>query len=315
MDIPHSAISLRQLRYLVEVADAGSFVAAAELTHVAQPALSRQIALLEAQVGARLLERSRKGVALTPAGVHLCGLARSMLVQLGSVQKELRSDKKRPAGVVNVALPPSVASMLVPRVVRELEARYPGVELRIADGLSLENGRSLEAALIDFGIVPTAAELAGVEYEPLVEESLFLVEPRRKSLRVPATVALDQVARLKLILPPRTFHTRRVIDEAARTSRVALNIGYEQSSVMTIVSLVRDGLGATIANSPAVDQYWAPGAVTARRIVKPEIKRTVSLARSSKRPLSPAAEAVYEVVRHLAIEAVNDGRWQGTRLS
>jgi LysR family nitrogen assimilation transcriptional regulator len=315
MDLLHSAISLRQLNYLVAVADAGSFSAAALQAHVAQPALSRQIAMLEAHVGLRLLHRSHKGVALTEAGVRLYNLARSTLERLGSLGTELRASEKQPAGVVNIALPPSVASMLVPQVVRELEARYPGIVLRVEDGLSLENGRSLESALIDFGIVPAADELVDVDYEPLVRESLLLVERRTDVRRLPATIPFDQVARRKLILPPRSFHTRRVIDDVAHAARRTLVIGYEQRSVTTIMSLVRDGLGATIANSPAIEQFGTPDTIVARRIVRPEIARTMSLARPSKRTLSFAAEAVYDVVKRFATEAVKSGRWEGAPLS
>lgn len=314
MDHLSSAISLRQLHYLVAVADAGSFSAAAGQTHVAQPALSRQIAMLEAQVGLLLLDRSRKGVTLTEGGVRLYNLARSMLERLDSVQTDLRASEKRPAGVVNIALPPSLASMLVPKVVRELDSRYPEIILRVEDGLSLENGRSVEAALLDFGIVPTADELVDVEYEPLVRESLLLVERRIASRKVPATITFGQVATLRLVLPPRTFHTRRVIDDVARTSRLTLNIAYQQQSVTTIMSLVRDGLGATITNSPAVQQFWPPGTVSVRRIVRPEITRTISLARHSARPLSFAAQAVYDLIKRFSIEAVREGRWQGTLL-
>jgi LysR family nitrogen assimilation transcriptional regulator len=314
MDLLRSAISLRQLHYLVAVADAGSFSTAAARTHVAQPALSRQIAMLEGQVGLRLLNRSRKGVTLTEGGVRLYNLARSMLERLGSVQSELRASEKRPAGVVTLALPPSVASMLMPKLVRDLDVRYPNVILRVEDGLSLENGRSLEGALLDFGIVPTADELVDVDYEPLVRESLLLVARRSAARRVPATITFDQVAGLKLILPPRSFHTRRVVDDVAHASHLKLNIAYEQRSMATIVSMVRDGLGATITNSPAVEQFWTPGAVIARRIVKPDITRTISLARPSKRTLSFAAQAVYDVVKRFAIEAVREGRWQGIPL-
>jgi LysR family nitrogen assimilation transcriptional regulator len=314
MDHIGSAISLRQLHYLVAVADAGSFSAAAAQTHVVQPALSRQIAMLEAEIGLRLLDRSRKGVTLTEGGVRLYNLARSMLERLGSIKTELRASEKRPAGVVNIALPPSVASMLVPRVVREIEVRYPDIILRVEDGLSLENSRSLEAALLDFGLVPTAAELVDVEYEPLVRESLLLVQRRVASRKVPATITFGRVAALSLILPPRTFHTRRVIDEAAHAARLRLNIAYQQQSVTTIMGLVRDGLGATITNSPAVQQFWPSSAVSARRIVRPEITRTVSLARHARRPLSFAAQAVYDLVKRCAMEAVRDGRWQGKPL-
>jgi LysR family nitrogen assimilation transcriptional regulator len=314
VDRLRSAISLRQLHYLVAVADAGSFRAAADQTHVAQPALSRQIAMLEMHVGLLLMDRSRKGVTLTEGGVRLYNLARRMLERLGSIELELRASEKQPAGVVTVALPTSVASMLVPRVVRELELRYPDVILRVVDGLSLENARSLEAALIDFGLVPTADALADVHYEPLVRERLLLVERRSASRPVPATITFGQAARLKLVAPSRSFHTRRLLDAIAHASNLTLNIACEQRSLTTIMSLVRDGLGATIPHSPAAEEFWAPGAVRARRIVRPEITRTMSLARPAERPLSFAAQAVYDVLKRFMIEAVKRGHWQGTLL-
>jgi DNA-binding transcriptional LysR family regulator len=162
--------------------------------------------------------------------------------------------------------------------------------------------------------VPTADELADVEYEPLLRERLLLVERRSVSRPVSATITFGQAARLKLVLPPRSYQTRRLLDAVARESNLTLNIAYEQQSLTTIMSLVRDGLGATIANSPAAEQFWAPGAVCARRIVRPEITRSISLARPAKRPLSFAAQAVYDVLKRSVIEAVKKGRWQGTLL-
>ena len=314
MDLHRSAISLRQLHYLVAVADAGSFSAAANQTHVAQPALSRQIAILEAQVGLRLLNRSRRGVALTEGGARLYNLARTTLERLDSVQTELQTSAKRPAGGVTVALPTSLASMLVPNVMRELEARFPEIVLRVEDGPSPERGRSLETAIIDFGIVPAADELIDVDYEPLVREPLLLVEKRNGARRVPRTIAFDQIATIRLIMPPRTFHARRVVEDAAHLAHHGLTIAHEQRSMTTIVSLVRAGLGGTITNSTAVDQFWTANAVTVRRIVRPEITRTISLAWPARRPLSVAARAVYDLVKRRAVEAVNDGRWQGTLL-
>jgi LysR family nitrogen assimilation transcriptional regulator len=198
--------------------------------------------------------------------------------------------------------------------VRELELRYPEIVLHVDDGPSPENGRSLENAIVDFGIVPAADELVGVDYDPLVRESLLFVERRSGPRRMPRTVTFGQVAKRKLIMPPRTFHTRRVVEDVALLTHCKLNIVHEQRSVTTIMSLVRAGLGGTITNSPSVDQFWAPGAVTVRRIVRPEITRTISLAWPVNRTLSLASRAVYDIVKDLAVEAVRNGRWQGTLL-
>jgi LysR family nitrogen assimilation transcriptional regulator len=314
MDLVRSGISLRQLHYLVAIADAGSFSAAAEETHVAQPALSRQIANLEAQVGMRLLDRSRNGVALTQGGMRLYSLARSTLERIGSVQAELRMAANRPAGAVAIALPTSLASMLVPSVVPALKAHYPEIVLRIDDGATPDIGRCLEAGTVDFAIVPAAEELRDVDYEPLVRESLLLVERRHGSRRVSRTIAFDRVAKLNLVMPPRMFHLRRVVEDIAHVKHHKLNVVQEQRSVTTIMSLVRAGLGGTITNSPAVHQFWLAGAFTVRRVIRPEITRTISLAWPARRPLGLAGRAVYDVVKGRAVEAVKEGRWQGVLL-
>jgi len=304
-------ISLRQLRYLVAVSDAGSFSAASVRTHVAQPALSRQIAMLEASVGTCLLQRSRKGVTLTESGLRLYGIARGMLERLSHVRAEITSGPDVASGVVTIALPPNVASMLVPKLVRELERCHPHVELRVEDCSSLERGRSLQAASIDFAVVPVGSALVDVAYDLLLRESLLLVERRNGGSVGPATVSLAHAARVRLALPPPWFHTRHVIDEAARETGLSLNIAYEQHSVTTIASLVREGLAATITNSPAVEQLFRHGTVRARRIVNPAITRLVALARPSDRALGLAAQVTYGILRRLALDAVREGRWQG----
>jgi len=122
MDLLRSAISLRQLHYLVAIADAGSFSAAADQTHVAQPALSRQIALLEAHVGLRLLHRSRKGVALTEGGVRLVGgllLVERALARV--LDAERRGDHRDLAQAIAVGgLPEHARDARVHRQAREL---------------------------------------------------------------------------------------------------------------------------------------------------------------------------------------------------
>ena len=95
--------------------------------------------------------------------------------------------------------------------------------------------------------------------------------------------------------------------EAPAVSILAVLTGAPGSTPAVAILLT---LGATITNSPAVEQFWPPGAVSVRRIVRPEIARTISLARPSQRPLTIAAQAVYDVIERFAIEAVRDGRWQ-----
>ena len=308
MDIERSPITLRQLHYFVAVADRSSFTRGAEAIHVAQPALSRQIASLEGLVGVRLLLRTRKGLSLTEAGKRLYEVARSVLERIEGVQAEIGSSVREPAGVVRIALPITVAAMLVPMLVREVEKRYPGIVLRIQDGLSFEGASQLEDGQLDLGLLPNADEFAGLVSEPLLREDLFLVRRKEAGARLSKTISIRQLVKLPLVMAPRSQHLRRFIEQAANEQRLELNLRYEQHSATTIAAFVADGLAATIANSPAVSDFWRPGTVVAQPI-RPALRRVVSLAWSVGRPLGFAALAVSQVVKDLALRSVREGRW------
>ena len=111
------AMTLKQLRYLIAIAEAGSFSAAARDSYIAQPALSRQIGLLESELEMQLLERRHGGTELTDAGRRLYEIARSVIQKVDSVKDELESTRGNPKGRVAIAIPVSAASLLLPEIV------------------------------------------------------------------------------------------------------------------------------------------------------------------------------------------------------
>lgn len=299
-------MTLKQLRYLIAIAEAGSFSAAARRAYIAQPALSRQIGLLESELELQLLERQHDGVALTDAGRQLYEVARSVVQKLDSVKDELTSTRGDPKGHVSISIPATASALLLPEIISRAAEKFPSIALTVCDGLTREGGQAIELGKVDFGVLPNAEELQHVAAEPIFVEDLYWVGHGEGE---EAPISLAEAGATRLVMAPRALHLRRRIEQAAMEAGVVLNVAYEQQSTPGIASLVRSGLAATISNWPPLLELFQP--TTARLIVEPRITRTVSIAYSVHRPLSFAASCMRDLVRSLLVEAVNSGRWRG----
>ncbi len=300
-----------QLRYLTAIVEAGGYVAASRELNIAQPALSRQIKELEYEVGARLLDRGRHGASLTDVGQRFYNRARSILEQIEIARNEAQNRTSDPVGEVRVALPMTVTGLLAPKLVQRIENEYPGVSIGIVDGLGNQSGQVIETGQVDFGVMPNAEHLKYTDFTPILEEFLYLVTRRDGAEARPRTVTLRQVERMRLVMPGREFQLRRCVEEAVARAGRTLPVRYEHHSFTTILSFVRSGLAAAILNWPAVYELWQSGLVDARRIVKPNLSRSISLAVPANRPLTDAARVTYRAMRQLLIEEMETGNWKG----
>ncbi|KAF1052889.1 MAG: HTH-type transcriptional regulator GltC [Stenotrophomonas maltophilia] len=300
-------MTLKQLRYLIAIAEAGSFSAAARKAFIAQPALSRQMGMLESELEVQLLHRQHDGVDLTDAGRRLYEVARSVIQKVDSVKDELVSTRGNPRGRVSIAIPVTSSALLLPAIIQRAREKFEGIELLVRDGMSKEGGEAIELGKVDFGIVPNAEELEGVIAEPIFIERLYWVG-RSEQSGLGESISLAEAVAQPLVMPPRSLHLRRRVEQAAMAAGVELNVRYEQQSAYGISGLVASGLAATISNWPPID---AAAHSLARRIVEPELLRTVCIAHSAHKPLSFAASCIHDMVRELLIEVVQDGRWKG----
>ncbi|EJT83249.1 LysR family transcriptional regulator [Pseudomonas putida S11] len=257
-------MTLKQLRYLIAIVEAGSFSNAARHAFIAQPALSRQIGLLESELEMQLLARQHDGIELTDAGRQLYEVARSVIQKLDSVKDELKSSRGNPKGHVAISIPATASALLLPAIITQAQARFPGIKLTVWDGLSREGGQAIELGKVDFGVVPNAEELAHIVAEPVFSEDLYWVGlPAHGPDDSPITLA--EAASSRLVMPPRSLHLRRRIEQAAMETGVALDSSYEQQSAPGIASLVRAGLAATISNWPPLLDLAAPAERAADR--------------------------------------------------
>jgi LysR family nitrogen assimilation transcriptional regulator len=291
-------MDIRQLKYFLAVASAKSLTKASERLHLAQPALSQQILRLEEEIGERLLLRHSRGVELTEAGARLESHARAILEQIDAACQDLRDFKGEPRGRIRLGMPRSASGLLVPGIFRELERRWPRVQLVLSEGLSEGMNQLLFEGRLDLALTFKREESKWITYDPLMSEKLcFLVRgaPPAQGRPFP-TMSLQQVAKQPLVLPTLPHGVRELVEQAARKSGVKLHVSYEVDSVPVIIEMVEEGIGATVLPFGSFTKALGAGKLRAARIVTPEIERVLFLAHAAKATRSKAFVAVRELL-------------------
>jgi len=296
-------MDLRQLEYFVRVAELGSFTRASIALDIAQPALSRQVRLLEVELRQNLLVRNGRGAAPTEAGKLLLEHARGILHQVERAREELGRVRGALAGRVAIGLPPSLARVLTVPLTRAFRQQMPDAQLSISEGLSVTMQEWLVNGRLDIAVLYNAQPANGIEATPLVDEDLMLVQPRPPGLPEdppPPPITLQEVARLPLVIPSRPNAIRMHVEAEMAAIGCRPTIALEIDGVSAILDLVADGAGHAILSRNAVASSVKPSAFTVRAISQPPLRTRLSLATSSARPATLTQQATMELVRATA---------------
>ena len=291
----------RRLYSFVRVVDAGSITRAADLLHIAQPALSQQMTALESLFGQQLLSRSKQGVEPTEAGRVLYRHARVILRQLEQAQADVEVVGRELAGGVSVGLAPySTVNALAFPLLSAVRARYPRVLLHINENFGGVLSEALMTGRMDMALLYESGPIRGVDFERLLTEELVVVAP--DGIELPArdddAVTMADLADVPLLLPGPTHTIRRVVDQALAQAASAANVVGEVESVPLMARAVRGGLGATVLPR-SVAQRMIGGSDLHQRQLAPALEVQVSLGTASGQTLSRAAEAVRELLREV----------------
>ena len=293
-------MDLKQLEYFVRVAELGSFTRASIALDVAQPALSRQVRLLEVELRQNLLVRNGRGAAPTEAGKLLLEHARGILHQVERAREELGRVRGALAGRVAIGLPPSLARVLTVPLTRAFRQQMPDAQLSISEGLSVTMQEWLVNGRLDIAVLYNAQPATGIEATPLVDEDLMLVQPRPPGLPEdppPPPITLQEVARLPLVIPSRPNAIRMHVEAEMAAIDCRPTIALEIDGVSAILDLVADGTGNAILSRNAVASSIKPSAFSVRAIGQPPLRTRLSLATSSARPATLTQQATMELVR------------------
>jgi LysR family nitrogen assimilation transcriptional regulator len=303
-------MDLKQLEYFVRVAELGSFTRAAAALDVAQPALSRQVRLLEVELRQNLLTRNGRGAAPTEAGKLLLEHGRGILHQVERAREELGRVRGALAGRVAIGLPPSVAKVLAVPLIREFRRRMPDATPSISEGLSVSMHESLATGRLDIAVLYNTSPAPDVELAPLLEEPLFLVQrqpAKGAAAAKPRPVALRDVAATPLVIPSRPNAIRMLVESEMAKLGCRPNVALEIDGVAAILDLVEDGAGSAILSRNAVATSGRPEAFVMRPIGPPNLRSKLLTAMSSQRPATLTQKAALELIRELAHKLLASG--------
>ncbi|MXP64949.1 LysR family transcriptional regulator [Roseomonas sp. M0104] len=279
-----------RLRSLLAIADHGGFGRAAAALGLAQPSLSRQVALLEQEVGRPLLYRHGRGARLTEDGQRLADAARPLLAGLANLPAAL--DDPVPRGQVVLGVPTFMSVHLAESIFGELRRRHPQLQIRLVDGFSGFINQWLTEGRLDIAILYDSQRSRAIAAEVLAEEDLLLFARRRRArdLRGEVPVPVPALARLDLVLPDRQHGLRRALQRAGAQPDPSLLL--EVDSLSAIRALVERGIGWSVLPRAALTREKADRRYILRGLGAPPLRARLMVAVSPARAMTPALRAV-----------------------
>lgn len=300
--------TLRQFRYLVTLADEGSFVQAARKANVSQPSLSQQIKALEDRLGVRLVDRTANGAILTPIGRTVVARARGVLADVRDIEALAARWSDELSGTLKLGTTPTLGPYLLSPIIAELHRTAPELRLYVREGIPDEQALELSRGNLDVLLGPLPINGDDLEVEPLFREPLRLVAAVDDELAAAAQVDPDALKGRALLTLDRRHHLHRQVAEIAAAYQMRLSPDYEGTSLDSLHQMAASGLGLTVL--PALYLGSEVGGSTGLAPLKIRgwrAHRSVALAWRRASSMAPAFRLLAEQVRRSAIEALETG--------
>jgi LysR family hydrogen peroxide-inducible transcriptional activator len=290
-------MNLKDLKYLVALADTGHFGKAAERTFVSQPTLSAQLKKLEAYLGVKLVERQPKNLQLTEVGKQVVVRARRMLEEGEEIIAVARSNTDPLAGQLKVALIPTIGPYLLPRVMQKLRKALPNLRLMLYEYQTESLLKRLRDGEIDLGIMALPAPQDGLESRALYQEAFTVALPNNHPLTAKSTIKVQDLKGQTLLLLEDGHCLRdQALDVCSRVD-VHEAEDFRATSLETLRQMVVAGLGITLLPELAVESpFGSQRGMTIRQFSKPAPTRTVGAVWRKSSTRAAAIAAVCEVV-------------------
>jgi len=299
-------MNLRRLKYFVKIVDIGSLTQAAEVLHIAQPALSQQVATLENELDQQLLIRTKRGVTPTEAGKILYSHARTILRQCEQAQLAVVNAGQVLTGQVSIGLAPgTAASSLTMPLLQTVREQFPEVLVYLHENSGSSLNEKVMNGQLDMAVLYDRSPTAGITSIPLLKEELYLVG----TTTCPGQhVDLAAVAEMNLFLPRDYSAVRKRVDEAFSLRRLSARIIGEIESIATLTAAVSSGMGVTVLPESAARALVTSTNAWMARISSPTLNLPLSLNVSSRQPLTPSAQAVKNILLSLLNRPVVEDR-------
>lgn len=286
-----------ELQAFVATAEKASFRLAAEALCLSAPALSRRVERLELALGVRLLERTTRSVELTAIGQEFLHEARTALAGLDAAVQRVSDQVHLRRGRVTIACIPSVASHLLPRVLRGFAVAQPEVQVHVMDESASQVLDAVLSGAADFGLSFTGSQESAVRFEALTKERYMLAMPRSHRWAKRKEVPWAELAGMRLVSVSRDSANRLLLDQATADLPEQPVAWYECNHVAGALALVEGGLGLAVLPQLALPPAHAE--VCGVPLSAPDLWRTLGLLQRRDRVLSPAADALRARVKQL----------------
>lgn len=294
-------LNLRQLQTFVTVARLNSFTRAAQLLHLSQPALTKQVRQLEETLGVRLFDRNTRTVELTRIGKELAPVVNQLLRELDAVVVNTKELAAQSRGVIRIAALPSISSTILPTAVARFKEGYPGISVVLKDVIAQRLVALVKAEEVDFGIGSLNAVDPEVRFSLLLTDRMIVVFPPGSTLERKKVIGLRDLVGLPLVLMDPDSSVRRLIDRAFESIGEFATPAFEATYMSTAAGMVKAGLGVTILPSSAFEMGELTGLRT-RPIKHSALTREIGVIEKSGRSLSPAAESFLKTLKDVCKE-------------
>lgn len=294
---PITHLNFKLLQTFALVATNRSFRRAAELTHRSQSAVTTQIQQLESQLGVTLFHRTTRSVRLTAEGEELFTGAQRALQEVSLSLRKVQETVDVRRGKVALACSPSVAGTRLPAILARFEQDYPEVSVTLRE-LPAEVNDAVLRGTVDFGVGPVVGGQAELHFEPVLDDALMALVPK-KFMRKPRTsITLAELTALPLLLQSNATAMQQIVLAAMQTRGLQYKTKYECIHARTLVAMAEAGLGAAILPRSVVRTARAPSTRTLK-IVEPAMARQIAIITVRGRSLSPAASRLAQLVREM----------------
>lgn len=308
-------MDLTQLKTLMHVAELGSLSKAADRLRIAQPALSRQIRLLERELGVYLFERHGRGMVITDAGREVLVRAARIMGELASIRSAVTGERSGFRGVVSIGTTPTVAEIVTVPLVERIRKDQPELSLRLQSAFTGHLLDWLQRGEIDLAVSYDPQPMPLLRTVPVMMENLMFVAAADRGLRLNKNIRFAALAREKLVLPSGRHALRLIADKCAQQAGIRLNITVEADSFGAMVNLVRSGLCTTLLPLAAIYALVERGELCAAPLIEPTPERKVVLVYPADRPVAPATRYLGRVFEEIADDLLRRGIWTGRRLT
>jgi LysR family transcriptional regulator, nitrogen assimilation regulatory protein len=308
-------MDIAQLKTLIHVAELGSLSKAADRLHIAQPALSRQIRLLEKELGTMLFERHGRGMVITDVGREVLEHATQIMNGMELIRNVPGRARSSLKGVVKVGTTPTVAEIVTVPLVRKVEESHPQLRIRLTAAYSVYLIDWLQRGILDVAISYDPEPLKSLRIIPIMMEDLLYVSAASKRRKFKQPMSFARLATERLVLPSPGHGLRVIMEQCAQKAGIDLSASVEADSFGAMIDLVRNGFGSTVLPLAPIYPLVQSGVLTAVPLKDPVPQRKLVLVYPAERAVSPAVRFVGDTLISIAADLVDRKVWAGRMLS